>query len=64
VASTPSYRGFRLPDGVVNHKATEKPGLVRYDAVVLSGFRRCEGRGYFTFSGQDVLKMKVVEDDN
>jgi hypothetical protein len=64
VASTPNYRGFGLPDVVVNHKATEEPGLLGYDAVVLGGFRCCEGRGDVIFKGQDVLKMKVVEDDN
>jgi hypothetical protein len=64
VASTPNYRGFGLPDVVVNHKATEEPGLLGYDAVVLGGFRRCEGRGDVIFKGQEVLKMKVVEDDN
>jgi len=50
-----------LPDVVVNHKATEEPGLLGYDALEMGGFRRCEGRGEFIFKGQDVLKMKVVE---
>jgi hypothetical protein len=48
----------------VNHKATEETGLLGYDAVVLGDFRRCEGRGDFIFKGQDVLKIKAVEDDN
>jgi hypothetical protein len=48
----------------LNHNATEEPGVLEYDAVVLGGFRRCEGRGDFIFKGQDILKIKVVEDDN
>ena len=64
MASTPYYRGFGLPGVVVNHKATEESGLLGYDAVVLGGFRHCEGRGDSIFKSQDGWKMMFVEDDN